>query len=453
MNSPHERRKLPSRLADSALTDRRDGARLRLPPVAMMPDVKVVKIGGQSIMDRGRAARLPDPRRDRRREGQAQAAPLLRRRHARAPHLLDRERARAADRRARGARRVRPAAERAHAADAARQARRHLHHARRLREAAALLPARLHPDHDRHAAVRLLGEARARAAASREHRTDAGVFLSAEVLGAQARDLHQGRGRPLRRRSEEEPEREAHPAHHAPRELVEGAICPTWCSSASSSSTCTRARFCTELQIVNGLERGHDHARPGRRGCRDDHHREVAARALARVAAPGRRSSRSAPLRASKRAAAGPARRGTGRARKGEPLARRGRGRSRASRSRRSARRSRSPPARRSSSASARPACSRSRSPRARRTTSSRPPTSRTSTTSCARTRATATTKQLYARGRIVMWSTDKALLPATLDGLRDPKYAKIAIANPEHAPYGLAAQQAHDARPACGPT
>lgn len=52
-------------------------------------------------------------------------------------------------------------------------------------------------------------------------------------------------------------------------------------------------------------------------------------------------------------------------------------------------------------------------------------------------------TKQLYAKGRIVMWSTDKNLLPATLDGLRNTKLAKIAIANPDHAPYGLAAQQA----------
>ena len=52
-------------------------------------------------------------------------------------------------------------------------------------------------------------------------------------------------------------------------------------------------------------------------------------------------------------------------------------------------------------------------------------------------------TKQIYARGRLVMWSRDKALLPATLEGLRDPKLTKIAIANPEHAPYGLAAQQA----------
>ena len=54
-----------------------------------------------------------------------------------------------------------------------------------------------------------------------------------------------------------------------------------------------------------------------------------------------------------------------------------------------------------------------------------------------------ASTKRLYARGRIVVWASDKAQLPTTLEGLRDPKFAKVAIANPEHAPYGLAAQQA----------
>lgn len=52
-------------------------------------------------------------------------------------------------------------------------------------------------------------------------------------------------------------------------------------------------------------------------------------------------------------------------------------------------------------------------------------------------------TKRLYARGRIVVWASDKAALPASIEGLRDPKFAKIALANPEHAPYGLAAQQA----------
>ncbi len=52
-------------------------------------------------------------------------------------------------------------------------------------------------------------------------------------------------------------------------------------------------------------------------------------------------------------------------------------------------------------------------------------------------------TKKLYARGRIVMWSPAGAALPAKLEELSDPKYAKVAFANPEHAPYGRAAEQA----------
>jgi len=52
-------------------------------------------------------------------------------------------------------------------------------------------------------------------------------------------------------------------------------------------------------------------------------------------------------------------------------------------------------------------------------------------------------TKQLYAQGRIVLWSRDAATLPKGLEELRDAKYAKIAIANPEHAPYGRAAREA----------
>lgn len=50
-------------------------------------------------------------------------------------------------------------------------------------------------------------------------------------------------------------------------------------------------------------------------------------------------------------------------------------------------------------------------------------------------------TKALYARGRIVLWSTGE--VPKTLEELADPKYAKIAIANPDHAPYGKAAKEA----------
>ena len=54
-----------------------------------------------------------------------------------------------------------------------------------------------------------------------------------------------------------------------------------------------------------------------------------------------------------------------------------------------------------------------------------------------------ADTKSLYATGRIVMWASKTAILPTKIEDLADPKFAKIAIANPEHAPYGQAAKQA----------
>lgn len=50
-------------------------------------------------------------------------------------------------------------------------------------------------------------------------------------------------------------------------------------------------------------------------------------------------------------------------------------------------------------------------------------------------------TKALYARGRIVAYSRGEPL--ASLDALADPEIKRIGIANPEHAPYGLAARQA----------
>ena len=52
-----ERRTLDSALAGSTLTGAPSSIDYR--PVAVMPDVRVVKIGGQSIMDRGRAALFP----------------------------------------------------------------------------------------------------------------------------------------------------------------------------------------------------------------------------------------------------------------------------------------------------------------------------------------------------------------------------------------------------------
>jgi molybdate transport system substrate-binding protein len=52
-------------------------------------------------------------------------------------------------------------------------------------------------------------------------------------------------------------------------------------------------------------------------------------------------------------------------------------------------------------------------------------------------------TKAEYALGRIVLWSGDASNLPASLADLSDQRYAHIAIANPDHAPYGAAAKEA----------
>lgn len=54
-----ERRQLASRFADSSLTSNAGLETFEYDPVAMMPDVKVMKMGGQSIMDRGREALFP----------------------------------------------------------------------------------------------------------------------------------------------------------------------------------------------------------------------------------------------------------------------------------------------------------------------------------------------------------------------------------------------------------
>jgi molybdenum storage protein len=53
-----ERRTLDSALAGATLTGSQPSS-IDYRPVAVMPDVRVVKIGGQSIMDRGRAALFP----------------------------------------------------------------------------------------------------------------------------------------------------------------------------------------------------------------------------------------------------------------------------------------------------------------------------------------------------------------------------------------------------------
>jgi molybdate transport system substrate-binding protein len=52
--------------------------------------------------------------------------------------------------------------------------------------------------------------------------------------------------------------------------------------------------------------------------------------------------------------------------------------------------------------------------------------------------------KAIYARGRITLWTpSDSTLRLESIKDLARPEVTRIAIANPDHAPYGLAAQQA----------
>src|SRR5450755_3366956 len=52
-------------------------------------------------------------------------------------------------------------------------------------------------------------------------------------------------------------------------------------------------------------------------------------------------------------------------------------------------------------------------------------------------------TERSYARGRLVVWVKGSDGGTLTLTSLADPRFKHIAIANPEHAPYGVAAREA----------
>jgi molybdate transport system substrate-binding protein len=53
-------------------------------------------------------------------------------------------------------------------------------------------------------------------------------------------------------------------------------------------------------------------------------------------------------------------------------------------------------------------------------------------------------TKALYARGRITLWIAPGAKVEITkLEDLARPEVRKVSLANPEHAPYGMAAREA----------
>jgi molybdate transport system substrate-binding protein len=55
----------------------------------------------------------------------------------------------------------------------------------------------------------------------------------------------------------------------------------------------------------------------------------------------------------------------------------------------------------------------------------------------------TASAPKSYATGRIVLWSATLDASKLRLQDLAEPRFDRIAIANPEHAPYGKRAQQA----------
>ncbi len=49
-----------------------------------------------------------------------------------------------------------------------------------------------------------------------------------------------------------------------------------------------------------------------------------------------------------------------------------------------------------------------------------------------------------YARGRLVVWTRDDGPAPVSeLSDLADARFKRVAIANPDHAPYGVAAREA----------
>ena len=59
--------------------------------------------------------------------------------------------------------------------------------------------------------------------------------------------------------------------------------------------------------------------------------------------------------------------------------------------------------------------------------------------------RGRAGTQADYALGRLALWAAPGVALPESVADLTDPAYRRIAVANPDHAPYGRAAVQALD--------
>ena len=176
--------RLGAALVEGSLTDEALLVQTEAQPVLpILPDANVVKVGGQSLIDRGGAAVLPlideivanlrSPQDDH----------CHRRRNSRPACLQRRSRSRNADRGAQHPRHLRQHAERPHAALSAGQAWHPLHRARAVPAASALSRGAPGGGLLRHAA---LSYWQPNPAVGRipPHRTDTGAYLVSEVFGA-----------------------------------------------------------------------------------------------------------------------------------------------------------------------------------------------------------------------------------------------------------------------------
>jgi len=245
------RHRIESTFADSTLTSSK--AELDYRPVALMPDVKVLKVGGQSVMDRGRKALFP---------------------------ILD-ELAAAKDKhkllvccgggtRARHIYSVASDLELPTGVLAALGGYVPRQNARMLQ----MLLAKhggifmLHDDFEKLPLYFRLGcipimtgmppfaywEKPAENGRIPQHRTDAGVFLSAEVLGSRRAIFVKDEDGLFTDDPKKNPKAEKIPRISA-KELLKMDL-PDLVVERVVIEYLARARFCTELQIINGLERG-----------------------------------------------------------------------------------------------------------------------------------------------------------------------------------------------------
>jgi molybdenum storage protein len=247
-----ERRTIASPLSGSTLTGPDHG--IDYSPVAIMPDVKVIKIGGQSILDRGRAALFPilDELIEARRQGIQMV--LLAGGGTRARHIYS----------------IASELEVPTGVIATLGKYIPMQNARMLQMLLAkhgglfILPDDFEklPLYMKMGCIPVMSgmppfgywEKREEGSRIPPHRTDAGVFLSAEFLGSRRAIFIKDEAGLYTDDPKKNPD-----ATHIPRitakELIARGL-PDLVVERVVVEYLPRARWCKELQIVNGLERG-----------------------------------------------------------------------------------------------------------------------------------------------------------------------------------------------------